>query len=237
MCTTKFNVSPSFTIELLERLAKVRSRVRLDGRAIASFVGVGRPQVFKDYCGVLTEESIRKNFILVYELLDEMLVRALARLRGGIAAFVVGDAAAVRRWRSRVGAGLRYSAGHIHGDAQNVSSRMRGHGACVDPCTCVRFRYVHNEPIVVDAARVGGGFKVLRRLRAVRVRRRAEGAATAGHVVKDDALVISTQAHRDGRPQGALCGVLHVTPVRLGRGAGQEERDFRRYFGAPDRPV
>jgi len=51
VATTKFNVSPSFTLELLERLARV----------------------FKDYCGVLTEESIRKNFILIYELLDEML--------------------------------------------------------------------------------------------------------------------------------------------------------------------
>jgi AP-4 complex subunit mu-1 len=30
-------------------------------------------KVFKDYCGVLTEESIRKNFLLIYELLDEML--------------------------------------------------------------------------------------------------------------------------------------------------------------------
>ena len=50
---SQFNVSPSFTLELLERLAKV----------------------FKDYCGVLTEESIRKNFILIYELLDEMIVR------------------------------------------------------------------------------------------------------------------------------------------------------------------
>jgi len=49
--TTKYNVSPSATLELLNRLAKV----------------------FKDYCGVLTEESIRKNFILVYELLDEMM--------------------------------------------------------------------------------------------------------------------------------------------------------------------
>ena len=29
--------------------------------------------MFKDYCGVLTEESIRKNFILIYELLDEMM--------------------------------------------------------------------------------------------------------------------------------------------------------------------
>jgi hypothetical protein len=28
----------------------------------------------QDYCGVLTEEAIRKNFILVYELLDEMMV-------------------------------------------------------------------------------------------------------------------------------------------------------------------
>ncbi|GAB5030969.1 coatomer protein gamma sub-unit [Nannochloropsis oceanica] len=49
--TTRFNVSPSTTIELLNRTAKV----------------------FKDYCGVLSEESIRKNFILVYELLDEMM--------------------------------------------------------------------------------------------------------------------------------------------------------------------
>jgi AP-4 complex subunit mu-1 len=49
--TTKYNVSPCTSLELLNRMAKV----------------------FKDYCGVLTEESIRKNFILVYELLDEML--------------------------------------------------------------------------------------------------------------------------------------------------------------------
>jgi AP-4 complex subunit mu-1 len=49
--TTKYNLSPCTSLELLNRMAKV----------------------FKDYCGVLTEESIRKNFILVYELLDEML--------------------------------------------------------------------------------------------------------------------------------------------------------------------
>lgn len=50
-CTTRFNVSASETLELINRIAKV----------------------FKDYCGVLTEESIRKNFILLYELLDEMM--------------------------------------------------------------------------------------------------------------------------------------------------------------------
>jgi AP-4 complex subunit mu-1 len=49
--TTRWNCSPSQVIELLNRLAKV----------------------FKDYCGVLSEEAIRKNFILIYELLDEML--------------------------------------------------------------------------------------------------------------------------------------------------------------------
>ena len=27
----------------------------------------------QDYCGVLSEESLRKNFVLVYELLDEAL--------------------------------------------------------------------------------------------------------------------------------------------------------------------
>ena len=35
-------------------------------------------QVFRDYCGVLSEESIRKNFILIYELLDEIIVRGLS---------------------------------------------------------------------------------------------------------------------------------------------------------------
>jgi hypothetical protein len=29
--------------------------------------------VIKDYCGVVSEESIRRNFILIYELLDEIL--------------------------------------------------------------------------------------------------------------------------------------------------------------------
>ena len=30
-------------------------------------------RVFKDYCGTLSEEAIRKNFVLLYELLDEMI--------------------------------------------------------------------------------------------------------------------------------------------------------------------
>lgn len=51
VATTRVNVSPSFVLELLIRLCRV----------------------FKDYCGVLSEETLRKNFILCYELLDETL--------------------------------------------------------------------------------------------------------------------------------------------------------------------
>lgn len=50
-CSSARNVSPCCVIELLTKIAKV----------------------FKDYCGTLSEEGIRKNFILLYELLDEMM--------------------------------------------------------------------------------------------------------------------------------------------------------------------
>ncbi|KAL1538498.1 AP-4 complex subunit mu, variant 2 [Salvia divinorum] len=49
--TTRSNLAPSLALELLQRIA----------RAI------------KDYLGVLSEESMRKNFVLVYELLDEVI--------------------------------------------------------------------------------------------------------------------------------------------------------------------
>jgi AP-4 complex subunit mu-1 len=49
--TTRYNVSPTVILELLSRLAKS----------------------CRDFCGILTEESIRKNFVLVYEVLDEVL--------------------------------------------------------------------------------------------------------------------------------------------------------------------
>lgn len=51
VATTKQNIAPSMVAELLFRITRV----------------------FKDYCGVINEESIRKNFTLVYELLDEVL--------------------------------------------------------------------------------------------------------------------------------------------------------------------
>ena len=51
MLTTTFNVSPAFASSLLLRISAV----------------------IKDYCGLNSEEAIRKNFVLIYELLDEML--------------------------------------------------------------------------------------------------------------------------------------------------------------------
>jgi AP-4 complex subunit mu-1 len=51
VCTTKNNLSPFLALELLTRLGSL----------------------FKDYCGILSEEAIRKNFVLIYELLDEVL--------------------------------------------------------------------------------------------------------------------------------------------------------------------
>ncbi|XP_058747781.1 AP-4 complex subunit mu-like isoform X2 [Vicia villosa] len=51
VATTRINISPSFVFELLQRIARV----------------------IKDYLGILNEDSLRKNFVLVYELLDEVI--------------------------------------------------------------------------------------------------------------------------------------------------------------------
>jgi AP-4 complex subunit mu-1 len=49
--TTRFNVSPSLILEYMNKIINV----------------------IKDFCGVISEESIRKNFILIYEIIDEMM--------------------------------------------------------------------------------------------------------------------------------------------------------------------
>lgn len=50
VATTRDNVSPSFVLEFLRRICTI----------------------IKDYCGFLSEDAIRKNFVLIYELLDEV---------------------------------------------------------------------------------------------------------------------------------------------------------------------
>ena len=37
-------------------------------------------KVFRDYCGILNEESIRKNFVLIYEIIDEIIDYGNAQL-------------------------------------------------------------------------------------------------------------------------------------------------------------
>jgi hypothetical protein len=56
VATTRVNIAPSLVLELLQRIARV----------------------IKDYLGVLNEDSLRKNFVLVYELLDEVIVSILS---------------------------------------------------------------------------------------------------------------------------------------------------------------
>jgi AP-4 complex subunit mu-1 len=51
VATSKYNVQPSLVLDIIYRMMKV----------------------FRDYCGVLNEESIRKNFVLIYELIDEII--------------------------------------------------------------------------------------------------------------------------------------------------------------------
>lgn len=51
VATTRFNVSPALIFEYMNQIIKV----------------------IKDFCGVLSEESIRKNFVLIYEIIDEMM--------------------------------------------------------------------------------------------------------------------------------------------------------------------
>jgi len=51
VATTKQNVSPSIVHDMIYRMMKV----------------------FRDYCGILNEESIRKNFVLIYEIIDEII--------------------------------------------------------------------------------------------------------------------------------------------------------------------
>lgn len=48
---TRDNVSPSFVLEFLKRISVI----------------------IRDYCGSLSEEAIRKNVVLIYELLDEVM--------------------------------------------------------------------------------------------------------------------------------------------------------------------
>jgi len=58
VATSKTNVAPSTILDIIYR----------------------RMKIFRDYCGVLNEESIRKNFVLIYEIIDEVIDYGHAQL-------------------------------------------------------------------------------------------------------------------------------------------------------------
>lgn len=51
VCTSRFNMAPSLLMEMLVRVSSV----------------------IKDLCGTLNEDAVRKNFVMIYEILDEMM--------------------------------------------------------------------------------------------------------------------------------------------------------------------
>ncbi|KAL6759889.1 Mu homology domain-containing protein [Haematococcus lacustris] len=71
VATTRENVSPSLVLEFLRRVCSI----------------------IRDYCGHLSEETCRKNFVLIYELLDEVLDYGLPQATNteALKAFVLNE--------------------------------------------------------------------------------------------------------------------------------------------------
>ncbi|GFH33476.1 AP-4 complex subunit mu, partial [Haematococcus lacustris] len=71
VATTRDNVSPSLVLEFLRRVCSI----------------------IRDYCGHLSEETCRKNFVLIYELLDEVLDYGLPQATNteALKAFVLNE--------------------------------------------------------------------------------------------------------------------------------------------------
>ena len=110
--TTRKNVSPSLVLELLHRVAKV----------------------IKDYCGVLSEDALRKNSILAYELIYR-ITRPRIRANHGH-----GNAQATRVQRADTRHGGRRQVLGRRRDAQEVRvlQRVRGPGSSGAPTSAKR---------------------------------------------------------------------------------------------------
>lgn len=81
VATTRENVSPSLVLELLKRIGSIIrvtdcfGQWMIDQRYSQPTIPPFIPHIHhhQDYCGILSEEAVRKNFVLVYELLDEVV--------------------------------------------------------------------------------------------------------------------------------------------------------------------
>lgn len=71
---TKENVSPFAAVELLDSIQRVVASSSRSSCSFFCFICSDQLQLCKDYCGVLNEDAIRRNFALIYELLDEIIV-------------------------------------------------------------------------------------------------------------------------------------------------------------------
>lgn len=91
VASTKTNPSPFTIIEFLNRLTNLyfisyailflslQLFVACDSMMISNcFMSHRLAALTKDYCGSLSEKSVRMNFALIYELLDEMVVNVLS---------------------------------------------------------------------------------------------------------------------------------------------------------------
>lgn len=67
--TTRYNISSTVILELLEKMCVV----------------------LKDYIGVESEDSYRKNFILIYEILDEIIDFGNVQQTNGLKYYIINE--------------------------------------------------------------------------------------------------------------------------------------------------
>ena len=60
-------------------------------------------KVFRDYCGIINEETIRKNFVLVYEIIDEIIDYGHPQLMAteNIRQYTVSDAVVTKQEQTK----------------------------------------------------------------------------------------------------------------------------------------
>lgn len=104
MATTKYNVSPSFVMDIIYRMMKV----------------------FRDYCGVLNEETIRKNFVLIYEIIDEVIDYGHPQLMAteNIRQYTVSDAVITQPPKKKGDVGKKISGWNIFKKSTAPSSAV-----------------------------------------------------------------------------------------------------------------
>ena len=99
--TSRFNIQPAAAIDFLNTVAKN----------------------VKDYCGVFTEGAIRKNFVLIYELLDEMMDYGYPQITDlkGLKELVVSEVAKCENVKPAQGSFLNFTFNTIGSSATQRS--------------------------------------------------------------------------------------------------------------------